>query len=260
MRRTRTALGALVTLAVIGGGVASAIHAAGNAITARAGNLLLHAEGTVIPQALPRGRFAPISLRVRESVATLDGSHVPAAQTVELRVDRHFRIETTGLPSCSLREIRASSPSQALRACGGALLGDGYATAEVAFPEQAPFTAKGRLLAFNGPRVGGYPEQLYYIYADVPAPTAIVVTAKFSRGSGPYGYDVSVTVPKIAGGAGSLASVDFRLDRRWSYKGVQRSYLSGECPNGHFSDQFQADFADGTVIAGSAISSCRPRG
>src|SRR5262249_4050585 len=149
-------------------------------------------------------RMAPIVLHASGSVATVDGSHVPPAKTVHLQVDRHFRIDTTGLPSCRPGEIEASSPPQAMKACGTALIGKGVASAEVEFPEQAPFTAKGPLLGFNGPTIGGLREMLYYVYVSVPAPTALVVLAKVAKDTGRYAYRISLTVPELAGGSGSL--------------------------------------------------------
>ena len=202
------------------------------------------------PSALPKNKPAPISLHGRASVATANGSHVPPAQTVDFQVDKHFRIESTGLPSCTVGKIEASSPSQAMKACGSALIAKGSAGAQVEFPESAPFSAKGPILGFNGPRVGGYPEMLYYVYINVPAPTAIVVVAKLSKDTGRYAYRISVAVPVIAGGSGSLTNVEFTIDRKWTYKGQQHSYLNADCPDGHFYNQFEAAFSDGTNLSG----------
>ena len=121
-----------------------------------------------------------------------------------------------------------------MKACGAALIGKGRASAEVEFPESRPFSAKGALLAFNGPTVGGYPEMLYYVYVDVPAPTALVVVAKLAKDSGRYAYRITVTVPELAGGSGSLSGFELTFGRKWTYKGKQHSYLSAECPSGAF--------------------------
>ena len=143
---------------------ATAILAANHSITVRAGNLVFQGEVTFRPKALPKSKTAPISFHGTASVATANGSHVPPAQTVHLQVDKHFKIESTGLSSCTIGKIEATTPSQAMKACGKALIGKGSATAQVEFPESLPFSAKGPILGFNGPRVGGYPEMLYYVY------------------------------------------------------------------------------------------------
>ncbi len=259
-RRGKTAFIALTAIAVFGGASASAILAAGNSTTVRAGNLVLHAEGAFSPKVMPKDKFAPISFHGNDSVATVDGSHVPPAQTVHLQIDKHFRIESTGLPSCTLAQIKASSPSHAMKACGPALIGKGRASAQAAFPEQAFIDAKGVLLAFNGPTVGGYSEMLFYAYVDVPAPTALVVVAKLAKDSGKYAYRITATVPKLVGGYGSLTGFELTFGRRWTYKGKQHSYLSAECPNGDFTDQFEVAFGDGTDLSGTLLNSCQPQG
>jgi len=141
---------------------ATAILAAGDATTVRVGDLVIHAEGGFSPSSLPKDKFVPISFQGKDSVETSDGSHVPPVQTVHLLIDRHLRIESTGLPSCSPAQIKASTPANAMKACGPALIGRGHATAQAAFPEQAFINPRGVLLAFNGPAAGGNPEMLFY--------------------------------------------------------------------------------------------------
>jgi hypothetical protein len=250
----------LAGVLALGGASAARILAANGGTTIRVGNLIIHAEGVIQPRALPRHQLAPISVHIRGSVASVDGSHVPAVKTIHLQVDRHFRFDSTGLQSCTVTKLEADAPDQALHACPGALIGKGSASAEVEFAESSPFSASGELLAFNGPTVGGYAEQLDYLYVNVPAPTAVVVVGKVAKGSGPYGYEISVTVPKIAGGAGSLTGFDLTLGRKWTYRGHQHSFLSAECPSGSFNNQVEAVFGDGTKLNGTVSNSCRPKG
>jgi hypothetical protein len=259
-RRPRTAIVVFAAVAALSCASAATILAAGNSTTVRAGNLVLHAEGTFSPKAMPKNKFAPISFHGNDSVETVDGSHVPPAETVHLQIDRHFRIESTGLPSCTLAQIKASPPSHAMKACGPALIGKGHASAQAAFPEQAFINAKGVLLAFNGPSVGGYPEMLFYTYVDVPAPTALVVVAKLAKDSGKYAYKITATVPELVGGYGSLTGFELTFGRKWTYKGKQHSYLSAECPSGAFVDQFEVAFGDGTDLSGTLLNSCQPQG
>ena len=150
-------------------------------------------------------------------LATRDGSHIPAALGTELLVDKHIRLDTTGLKTCTLGQIEARTPPQAMKACGDALIGKGTSSAQVQFPESAAFEAKGPLLAFNGPaergrglRGRGYNEQLYYVYANVPVPTALIAVGKVSRAGGKYGYRISISIPTIAGGAGSFKAPSSR--------------------------------------------------
>jgi hypothetical protein len=259
-RRRRTMIVVLAAIAALSCASATAILAANHLITVRAGNLVFRGEAAFRPMALPKNKTAPISFHGTASVETANGSHVPPAQTVHLQIDKHFRIESIGLPSCTVGKIQASAPSQAMKACGPALIGKGSASAQVEFPESVPFSAKGPILGFNGPVVGGYPEMLYYVYVSVPAPTALVVIAKLSKDTGQFGYRIAVTVPEIAGGSGSLTGFDLTINRKWTDRGQQHSYLNAECPDGHFLNQFEIAFGGYTNLTGNVLSSCKSKG
>jgi hypothetical protein len=254
---------ALLAFAVLSGILAGAILAAGNAITIRAGNLILHADISMTPKALPTDTMAPIKLRASGSAETADGTHIPPAKTLHLHVDRHMRIESAGLPSCAARKVEATSPAQAMKACGGALVGKGVITAQVEFPESSPFDTKGPLLIFNGPASAAgpaYPDMLFYTYVNVPVPTAVVVHTTLTKDSGKYGFTISATIPKIAGGSGSFTGVELTVGHEWTHKGRRLSYLNAECPDGHFFNQIEASFPGGPDIDGTLVSSCKPEG
>ncbi len=261
MKRVPKRQGGIFAIAAV---AAIAVTVSGaSATTILAGNLEIHLEGTTSPKALPKDKTAPIGFHINASIATKDGAHVPAVLSSHLQVDKHIQIDTTGLPSCSPGKLQATAPAQAMKVCGTALIGKGSSTAQVEFPESAPFLAKGPLLAFNGPSNGngyggsGYPEQIYYVYADVPVPTTFVVIGKLSKDSGKYGYHVSIAIPPIAGGSGSVTNIDLTINRKWTYKGQKHSYLNAECANGHFYNQVELAFGNGTTLTGNVIKACR---
>jgi hypothetical protein len=233
-------------------------------VTVLAGNMRITINGHTNPMTLPRMTFAPIGFHGSASLATRDGSHVPAALGTRLLIDKHIGLDTTGLPACSLGEIEARKPAEAIATCGDALIGRGTSTAEVQFPEQASFDATGPLLAFNGPaeggRYGGYNEQLYYVYVAVPVPTALIAVGKVSRASGKYGYEITISIPTIAGGAGSLKSTEFEIGRKWAYRRAKYSFLNAECANGHFDAQVGIAFSDGTKLKGNVSNPCKALG
>lgn len=254
--------GILAVLAMI---TAAILVTAGgaSAVTVLAGNLLIKINGSTDPRVLPKNTPAPISFHGSASVSTKDGSHIPPALGTQLLVDKHIKLDTTGLPTCTIAKLRATSPALAMKNCGDALIGKGTSTAEVQFPEQAAFDAKGPLLAFNGPSSGGgyggkgYQEQLYYVYADVPVPTALIAVGKVSKATGEYGYRISISIPKIAGGAGSFSSAEFTINRKWTYEGEKHSFLNAECANGHFAAQVEVAFGDGTNVTGNVLQACK---
>lgn len=263
MKRFGRLIAALVVLSALCGASASAILAAADTTTIRAGDLILRAGGLINPKVLPTDKMAPISVHASASLKSADGAHIPPAQTLELHVDRHLRVDSAGLGSCTATKLRATSPAQAMKSCGGELIGQGHIAAQVQFPESSSFKAKGPLLIFNGPSGAGgpaYPKMLFYTYISVPAPTAVIAVAKLSRDTGRYGFTISVTIPEVAGGSGSLESFELTAGRRWTYQGRRHSYLNAECPAGHFVDQLQAAFGGGPILSGIFVNSCRSKG
>jgi hypothetical protein len=261
-RRTKLAA-ALATIAV----AAFLVPGGASAVTVLVGDLAIKIDGSTSPAVLPKNQLTPIGFHGSVSISTEDGSHIPPALETHLLVDKHIALDTVGLPICTLGELQADTPAQAMKRCGDALIGKGTATAEVEFPEQPAFEAKGPLLAFNGPSLGGgayggrgYNEQLYYVYAHVPLPTALIAVAKVSKAGGKYGYKIDVSIPKIAGGAGSFKGAEFTIDRKWTYKGKEHSALDAECANGHFGAQVEVAFGDGTRMTGLVLQRCRAMG
>jgi pimeloyl-ACP methyl ester carboxylesterase len=184
---------------------------------------------------LPAAGGAPATARLEAEIGTVDGSHPPALRTIDLEVAKTIEVDAVGLPTCRAAQITATSSADARRACGGALLGSGSAEVEVAFPEQAPFSSTGPLLLFNAGVRGATTKVLLHAYVDVPAPTAIVVAATIARiDRGPYGLEITATIPRIAGGAGSVTKFELKVGRKFSYEGRSRSFLTASCPTGRW--------------------------
>ncbi len=120
-RRTATIVFALIAAFELHSQAADLL-AMNSGTTILAGNLVIHIEGALSPKALPKNKMAPVSFHASASVSTANGSHVPPALGAELQVDKHISIDTAGLPVCTSAKIEASSPSQAMKACGPALI------------------------------------------------------------------------------------------------------------------------------------------
>src|SRR5262249_13369840 len=103
-----------------------------------------------------------------------------------------------------------------------------------------------------------YNTQYYYVYADVPVPTALIAIGKVVPARGPYGYKISVSIPKIAGGAGSFNAAQFKFGREWTYKGAHHSFLNAECATGHFLARVEISFVDGESLHGQVVNPCSP--
>jgi hypothetical protein len=247
---------ALLGAALCLGALALATGALGQ--TVRAGNLIVAIEGAITPRKLPKRTPAPIALTVSGSLKTADGTHPPVLKTLHLEFDRHGELNTTGLPTCRTGQLQSTLTATAERVCKDALIGTGRAEAEIAFPEQAPFSASGKLLIFNGAPKGGKQVLILHVYAFVPAPTTFVTTAVIGKAKGKYGTTADVAIPTIVAGQGSLTAFDATLHKTWSYKGQKQSLLLASCPTGHLYAHGDFAFADGERLSGDVVRSCTP--
>jgi hypothetical protein len=249
-------IAALTALAALG---LAALGAGALGQTVRSGNLIFTFEGKITPTKLPRKSPAPVSLSVEGELKTADGSHPPVMKTVFLEFDKHGHLNTKGLASCSVAKLQNTLTAQAKRACGSALIGTGRAEAEIAFPEQRPFSASGPLLIFNGSK--GHKQMLiFHVYAHVPAPTTFVTTAKIGKAHGRYGTSAKIQVPTIVSGQGSLTGFEASVHKSWTYKHQKQSVLLASCPTGHLYAHGDFSFANGEKLEGEVARSCKPTG
>lgn len=231
-----------------------------SAQTVRQGNLVVTIEGGFSPKKLPKKTPAPIALSVSGSLKTADGTHPPALKTLHLEFDRHGHLNTKGLATCKASQLQSTLTSTAERVCKEALIGTGRAEAEIAFPEQAPFSAGGKLLIFNGAPKGGKQTLLIHVYAFVPAPTTFVTTAVISKAKGKYGTTADIAVPTIVAGQGSLIAFNATIQKTFTYKGKKQGVLLASCPTGHLYAHGDFAFADGEKLSGNVVKSCTPKG
>lgn len=227
----------------------------------RAGNLFLADNGGISPTALPKHESVPITAHLEGEIGTADGSHPPAVQTITVDVDKTIQVNAKGLPSCKYSDIQSRETSLAKKACKDAIIGSGVGEVEVAFPEQAPFSAKGPIVLFNGGVHGGTTTVFVHAYVAVPAPTAIVTTAKLTKiNRGRYGMEINATIPRIAGGSGSVTKFSLDVGRKFTYKGKRESFITGRCPTGQFLTQGVVHFSDGTRLGETHAFPCTPTG
>ena len=224
------------------------------------GNLFLADNGGIFPSQLPRDEMAPIDAKIHGEIGTLDGSHPPAVRTVVIDIDRTIAIDARGLPACRAGRLEASTTAAAKRACPEAILGGGSASVEVDFEEQAPFSASGPIVLFNGGVRGPTTTVLLHAYVNVPAPTSIVTRVEITRiRDGRFGMRVDARVPRIAGGAGSVTRFDLEVGRRFERGGRDASLLTARCPSGRWATRGNVSFEDGTELGLTHIVPCTPR-
>ena len=114
--------------------------------------------------------------------------------------------------------------------CSDSLIGTGHFTSHIDIPEQAPFPAVGRMLAFKTRR-NGKPAVAAHVFGKDPVPTSEVLPMTFARrGQGNFGPIVSVEMPNIGNEWGYVTGFDLTLKRQYRYRGRSMSVISASCP------------------------------
>lgn len=243
-------LAVLVALAVAA--TALAVKPNKDPVVIEAGNLKITVDGGFAPEALPKSKPAPISFFVSGKLETKDGEHPPALRTFELEGDKHVAIDVKGVPVCKSGELQSTNTSQARAVCGDTLVGQGRAEAEIKFVEQDPIPVRSELLVLNGGFRGGVTTLFVHAYITVPTPAAIVTTVKIKNvRKGRYGLQSIATIPKIAGGSGSITSFSLKIN-----PGI----LTATCTDGHLNARGAAIFSDGTKVEAEVARPCTPKG
>jgi hypothetical protein len=182
---------------------------------------------------LPPHGSAPATLNVTETTKMSDGTVPPPMTKAVVEFDKAGKVDTKGLPTCKPAKLQNTDAQAARKACKKAIIGSGRADAKIVFPGQSPIDAPAPVTVFNGTPLGGHPDFLIHAYTTVPAPTTFVVPGKLTKLHGTYGTKLTLKVPKIAGGSGSLVLFKTKVHRTWKFKGKTHSYISGTCPKTH---------------------------
>jgi hypothetical protein len=223
MKRQRRWIAAATILALI---LATTAHAA----VVQEGNLRITVLSQVKPFKLPREGSAPIAVFVSGHVASVNGQTPPQLQRMTVDVNRHGILQSEGLPTCPLADIRTASSSKALSLCKEALVGSGRFWASVVLPEQRPYPTRGKLLVFNG-RQGGSPVLYAHIFTTIPFATSFVIPFAIRRISkGSYGTELTASLPQALGSWGFVDRIKLTLRRKYVAGGAHLSYFNAGCP------------------------------
>ena len=230
--------------------------------------LVVSLDGSVSPNALPRGKYVPVTWTVFGKIKTADGTHPDALREAIVDVDKDAKVNAKGYPVCKGSRYGIRDPQAAMRVCGDAVIGKGKAHVEIAFPEQAPIEIASPLTVFNGGEKGGKVKLLIHIFVTVPAPAAVVTEVTITRkGSGLHSV---AKIPVIAGGSGSVLDFKFRLGKTYTHKGREVGYFEARCPDGVFKVSMPKllfkneakipGVASTTVLKGDVAVPCAPQG
>jgi hypothetical protein len=246
------ALGVLVALTVAG--LASA---AGNTEEVTVGNLKFKAGGSFSPKALSKTKQTPIALTAEGKISTVNGEHPPALKEALIETDKNGQIQVKGFPTCKSGQLQSQDTKHAEEICKPAIIGSGTTNIEIAFPESKVVPVNSKLLVFNGGEKGGIVTLYIHAYITVPVPAAVVTTVKIKKiHKGRYGLESIASIPKIAGGSGSVTSFNLKIDKKYTYKGKKVSILTAKCPDGKLQAHATAVFSDGTRASTEFVRPC----
>jgi hypothetical protein len=235
-----------------------AMCAAAPAVVLREGPIKVIGEGGFTPTTLPKHEFAPITLRGEGKIGTTDGSLPPILKTLTIWFDKHGEVVTKGLPYCTKAKLEATTTATARKVCAGSIVGEGYGTALIAFPEQRPFKASSPITIFNAAPHDGNPTVLAHAYLSVPAPTTYIVPVEIQHvHAGPFGFRTEATIPKIAGGAGIPLEGRLTIGKHWSFKGEKLSYVNASCPSGKLEAKAEVEFTEAIRLSGLIFKPCK---
>lgn len=223
-------------------------------------------NGRILPEALPRKGRAPISVSITGRIGAVQAETLPQLRTIQIGMNREGRLSAQGIPRCRLGRIDPSTTAEALAACRTSLVGEGRFSADVRLPEQSPFPSEGKMLAFNG-RLRGKPAIFAHIYGTDPVPTSYVLPFLISSGKGRFGTVLEASLPHATGEWGFVTGISMTLNRRYTFRGKHRSFLSAGCPapSGFNRVPFPLlkttfGFAGGTQIPIVLTKTCRTSG
>jgi hypothetical protein len=195
------------------------------------------------PIPMPSEGRIPVSLRLSTSIEMKDGSHPPPARELRFAFDRHYRLALDDVPTCppGIRSQGRTGESP----CPEAEIASGRSKWDVAFPGQGPVQVEGRTVAYKIPRG----KIAIHVFLPAPVTADVVATAALSRApkKSRYGLVVTASLPKVAGGNGSLIYMRLRF-----HKGL----FSVACPQRKLQSSLAARFIDATRASVTALTTC----
>ncbi len=216
-------------------------------------------KATFSPSKLSSTKFQPAVLNVVTDLSTTtaaNGVPVPAIRAV-LDFDKSIQLFTKGIPTCSNAKLQNQSTDLAKAACPKSIVGGGAAT--VLLPVGSTvFTENVTVTAFNGVPQDGKPVLLLHTFGATPVQVATVLTGVISNyNKQGYGPRIDIQIPAIAGGTGALTHFQTKVNKKYTFKGQKRSYVSAKCPSNkklHYRGAFT--FADNVTLTPVHFQKC----
>jgi hypothetical protein len=249
--------------------IAAALTAALGATAAFAGPTVTGSDGNtqsidslIGPRQLSKTQPTPATLKVTTvTTSTTAANGVPSpAVHATIDFDKNAALFTKGLPTCNPSQLQNQSTEVAEQVCGKAKIGSGHATALL--PVGGPvYNVEQTVTAFNGVPKGGKPTVILHTYGTTPLQTTLVLVGTVSKyNKEGYGPRLDLEIPLLAGGTGALKEFEVKIDKKWRYKGVMRSFVSAKCPNSKsLKARGKFTYRDGESLTAFSKQSCKQK-
>lgn len=255
MRKRPTSIAGLVV--AVAAAIAASAAVAGPAVPGKDGNTQA-IDVKLSPQKLSKTALTPVALKVTTKTTTTtaaNGVPVPAVQAV-VDFDKNTKLFTKGIPTCDPAKLQNTSTEAALAACGKAKIGTGAGSALLPVGTTV-YTEPTAVTAFNGVPQGGKPVVLLHAYGSAPVQTTLVLVGTVSGyDKEGYGPRLDIGIPLLAGGSGALTDFQVTIDKKYSYKGKKRSFVSAKCAPKKLKARGAFTYKDGETLTAYSTQTC----
>ena len=199
----------------------------------------------VLPAKLPAAKAAPARLAITGKYHRVDGLHVSALKELRVMGDRHLALDLDEMPSCRLPGFgpRVDRSGE----CPESVVARGSITVATFFPGDRDIPTTSRLTLWKTGREQGGVKLFAYAYLTAPVVAELLIPVEIRRlPKGRFGWKAVASVPKIAGGAGSIT--DFTLT-------IRRKLLSATCRR-YFQFKSVSVLADGSRLDETFVRRC----
>jgi hypothetical protein len=256
MRKRPALIAGLTVLAAAA--IAASVAVAGPVVNGKDGNSQA-IDVVLSPKRLSKTTLTPATLKVTTKTGTTtapNGVPSPATRAV-VDFDKNAKIFTKGLPTCNAAELQSTSTEAALAACAKAKVGSGKGSALLPVGTQV-FTEPTTVTAFNGVPQGGKPVVLLHAYGAVPIQTTLVLVGAISNfGKEGFGPRLDVAIPAIAGGTGALTDFQVTINKKFTFKGKRRSFVSAKCTSKKLKARGAFTYKDGETLTAFSTQTCK---
>jgi hypothetical protein len=247
--------------AAVATAIAASVAIAGPVVTGKDGNTQ-SIDSLISPKKLSKKVFTPGTLKVTTATtSTTAANGVPSpAIRATIDFDRNAKLFTKGIPTCNPAKLQNTSTEIAERECAKAKIGSGKASALLPVGPTV-YTVEQTVTAFNGIPSGGKPVVILHTYGTTPIQTTLVLVGTVSNyDKEGYGPRLDLEIPLIAGGTGALTNFQVKINKKYTYKGKKRSFLSAKCPK---SKKLKArgtfTFRDGESLTAYSTQTCKQK-